>query len=71
MPFTRITGWKGAERPDAFRSLQIHKDTLTPMLTAALFTIDKTWKKPKGPSTEEWVKKMWCLHRTEHHSATK
>ena len=27
----------------------------------ALFTIAKTWKKPKCPSTEEWIKMMWCV----------
>ena len=30
------------------------------MFTAALFTIPKTWKQPKCPSTEERIKKMWC-----------
>ena len=34
------------------------KDTHIPMFTAALFTIAKTWKKPKCPSTDEWIKKM-------------
>ena len=36
----------------------IQKDTCTPVLTAALFTIAKTWKQPKCPSVEEWIKKM-------------
>ena len=35
----------------------IQKDTCTPMFIAALFTIAKTWKQPKCPSTEEWIKK--------------
>ena len=34
------------------------KDTWTPMFTAALFPIAKTWKPPKCPSTEEWIQKM-------------
>ena len=34
----------------------------TPMFTVAQFTIDKTWKQPKCPSIEEWVKKMWCTY---------
>ena len=34
------------------------KDTCTPMFIAALFTIAKTWKQPKCPSTEEWIKRM-------------
>ena len=34
------------------------KDTYSPMFTAALYTIAKTWKQPKCPSIEEWIKKM-------------
>ena len=34
------------------------KDTCTPMFIAALFTIAKTWKQPKCPSTDQWTKKM-------------
>ena len=36
----------------------IQKDACTPMFIAALFTISKTWKHPKCPSTDEWIKKM-------------
>ena len=36
----------------------IRKDTCTPMFIAALFTTAKTWKQPKCPSTDEWIKKM-------------
>ena len=32
------------------------------MLIAALFTIAKTWKLPKCPSTEEWIKMIWYIH---------
>ena len=34
----------------------IQKDTCTPMFIAALFTIAKTWKQPKCPSRDEWIK---------------
>ena len=34
----------------------VQKDVYTPMFIAALFTIAKTWKQPKYPSTEEWIK---------------
>ena len=36
----------------------ILKDTCTPMFVAALFTIAKTWKQTKCPSTDEWIKRM-------------
>ena len=48
----------------------IRKDTCTPMFTAALFTIDKTWKQPKCPLTDEWIK-MWCIYTMEYYSAIK
>ena len=41
------------------------------MLTAALFTIARTWKQPKCPSTEEQIKKMWYIHTMEYYSAIK
>ena len=40
------------------------------MFTAALFTIAKTWKQPKCPSTEEWIK-MWYIYTMGKYSATK
>ena len=40
----------------------IQKDTCTTMFTAALFTIARTWKQPKCPSTDEWIKKMWHIY---------
>ena len=39
----------------------IQKDTCTPTFIAALFTIAKTWKQPKCPLTDEWIKKMWNI----------
>ena len=41
------------------------------MFTATLFTIAKTWKQPKPPSTEEWIKKMWYIYTMEYYSAIK
>ena len=49
----------------------IQKDTCTPMFTAALFTIAWSWKQPKCPSTDEWIKKMWYRYTMEHYSAIK
>ena len=39
----------------------IQKDTRTPMFIAALFTISKTWKQPKCPSTNEWIKTLYNI----------
>ena len=41
------------------------KDTCTPMFIAAVFTIAKTWKQPKCPSTDEWIKNMWYVYMME------
>ena len=48
----------------------IHKDTCTPMFIAALFTIARSWKQPKCPSTDEWIKK-WYIYTMEYYSAIK
>ena len=41
------------------------------MFIAALFTIARSWKQPKCPSTDECIKKMWYVYTTEHYSAIK
>ena len=41
------------------------------MFIAALFTIARTWKQPKGPSTDERIKKMWHIYTMEYYSAIK
>ena len=49
----------------------IQKDTCTPIFVATLFTVARTWKQPKCPSTDEWKKKMWSIYTTEYYSAIK
>ena len=41
------------------------------MFTAAMFTINKTWKQPKRPMTEEWIKKIWYVSTVDYYSALK
>ena len=48
----------------------IKKDTCTPMFFAALFTIVRSWKQPKCPSTDEWIK-MWYVYTMEYYSDLK
>ena len=50
---------------------KIEKDTRIPLFIAALFTIAETWKQPRSPSTEEWIKKLWYIYTMEHYSAIK
>ena len=46
------------------------KDICIPLFTAALFPIAKTWKEPRCPLTDEWIKK-WCIYTMEYYSAIK
>ena len=47
----------------------IQKDTCNPKFTAALFTTARTWKQPRCPSTDEWIKKLWYIYTMEYYSA--
>ena len=47
---------------DIYTENMVQKATCIPMFIAALFTIAKTWKQPKCPLADEWIKKMWCIH---------
>ena len=49
----------------------IQKESCTTMFTAAVFTVARTWKEPKFPSTDEWIKKVWNIYTTEYYSAIK
>ena len=41
------------------------------MITEVLFTIARTWKQPRCPSTDDWMEKWWCIYTTEYYSAIK
>ena len=48
---------------------RIERDTCTPMLIPALFTIARTWKQPRCPLTDEWIKMLWYIYTIEYYSA--
>ena len=50
---------------------KIEKETCTPLFTAALFTIARTWKQFRRPSTDEWLKKLGYIYTMEYYSAIK
>ena len=50
---------------------RVDKDTCIPLFTEALFTIARTWKKPRCPSTDKWIKKLWYIYTMEYYSAIK
>ena len=41
------------------------------MFTAALFIIARTWKQPRCPSADEWIRKLWYIYTMKYYSATK
>ena len=45
---------------------KIEKDTCIPLFIAALFTIARTWKQPRCPSTDEWIKKLWYKYTMKY-----
>ena len=50
---------------------RVEKDTCIPLFIAILLAIARTWKQPRCPSTDEWIKKLWYIHTMEHYSAMK
>ena len=53
------------------KETKIEKDTCISMFIAALFTIARTWKQPRCPLTDEWIKKLWYIHTMEYYSVIK
>ena len=47
------------------------RDMCTPMFIAALFIIARTWKQPRYPSADEWVRKLWYIYTMEYYAAIK
>ena len=49
------------------------KETRVPtsMFIAALFIIARTWKQPRCPSADEWIRKLWYIYTMDYYSATK
>ena len=50
---------------------RIERDTCTPMFIAALFIIARTWKQPRCPSADEWIRKLWYIYTMEYYLAIK
>ena len=72
MGFSRQEYWSGVPlpSPDIYpEKTTIQKDTCSPMFIATLFTIARTWKEPRCPLTDEWIK-MWHIHTMEYYPAT-
>ena len=53
------------------KEIRIERDTCTPMFIAALFIIARTWKQPRCPSADEWIRKLGYIYTMENYSAIK
>ena len=47
------------------------KETCTPKFIASVFTIARTWKPPRCPLAEKWIRKLWYIYTIEYYSAIK
>ena len=65
----RLSGSRLAQRVEINKPRS--QNSCAPMFIAALFTIARTWKQPKCPSTDEWIKKMWYVYTMEYYAAIK
>ena len=48
---------------------RIERDMWTRMIIRALFTIGGTWKQPRCPSADKWIRKQWYIYTVEYYSA--
>ena len=53
------------------KETRIERDTCTPVFIAALLTIARTWKQPRCPSADKWIRKPWYIYTIEYYSAMK
>ena len=53
------------------KETRIERDTCTPLFIEALFTTARTWKQPRCPLADEWIRKLWYIHTMEYYSVVK
>jgi len=53
------------------KETRVKRDTCTPVFIAALFTVAQTWKQPRYPLADKWIRKLWYIYTMEYYSAIK
>ena len=53
------------------KETRIERDTCTPVFITAVFTIARTWKQPRCPLADEWIRKLWYIYTMEYYSTIK
>ena len=51
------------------KETRIERGTCTPVFISALFIIARTWKQPRCPSADKWIRKLWYIHTMKYYSA--
>ena len=67
LPYNPAIPLLGMHREEA----RIERDMCIPVFIAAVSTIARTWKQPRCPSADEWIRKLWCTYTMEYYSAIK
>ena len=53
------------------KETRTEKDIWTPVFIAALFTIARTWRQPRCPPADQWIRKLWYIYTMEYYSVIK
>ena len=53
------------------KEIRSERNICTPIFITALFTISRTWKQPRCPSADEWIRKLWYIYTMEYYSPIK
>jgi len=67
LPYDPVILWLGIHTKET----RIERDTCTPVFITALFIIARTWKQPRCPRADEWIRKLWYIYTMEYYSAIK
>ena len=51
--------------------IRSERDTYTPMFIATVFIMARTWKQPRCPSADKWIRKLWYIYTMEYYSVSK
>ena len=69
--FQKEEGGERVRSDSVTEETRVERDTCTLMFITALFTIAGTWKQPRCPSADKWIRKLWYIYMMEYYSATK
>ena len=69
-PLTLLVGMQ-TSTATVYEKTRVERDMCTPMFITALFIISRTWKHPRCPLADKWIRKLWYIYRMEYYSPNK